>query len=187
MSDPLSQLPPPVVGTHSGPQQPPGMPRPLQSAPVDQRPLVVSLAVCMSTTAAMLFLCAFGFVWMIAEVIRDTFDYNNPGEGVLFHIAERFHLSLMQGLLLPLLAFPLLTVVAGFLLLIRKPWPRMAYSLLGVAALGWASYWQQGELRVVIPAAIYIVFCILIVWHSSASRWYAGRLGNDPNPGRMSP
>ncbi|MDN5727754.1 MAG: hypothetical protein L0G99_17765, partial [Propionibacteriales bacterium] len=155
----------------------PALPR---SPELAQRPLVVGLAVCMSTTAAMLFVCAFGFIWMVALVMRDTFDYNDPVEGVFYHMAERLHLSLMQGLLLPLLAFPVLTVVAGFLLLIRRAWPRLVYSLLGVAALGWSSYWLQNDLRLWAPPALYIVFCILIVWHRSSNRWYDDQLGNEP-------
>lgn len=130
------------------------------------------LASVMSTTASMQFGCVVLFLWMMAQVIRTSFDPFDTVESAFLHMAERFHLKLAGGLAWPLLGIPTVAVVAGFLVLLPREWTRIAYSLLGVGALAWSAFWLHDDLRWWIAPAIYIAFCTCIVWTRGASHWY---------------
>lgn len=156
------------------------------------RPVVSVLACVMSTTAAVQFGCVVLFVWMMAQVVRTSFDPFDTVEGVFLHMAERFHLKLIGGLAWPLLGIPTVTVVAGFLLLLPRDWTRICYSVLGVGALAWSAFWLRDDLRWWIAPAIYIAFCTCIVWTRGATRWYGdgsrrARARRLASPARMSP
>lgn len=120
----------------------------------------------------MQFGCATLFLWMMAGVVRSSFDPFDTVEGVFLHMAERFHLSMVGGLAWPVLGLPVLAVVAGFLLLLPRDWTRICYTVLGVGVLAWSAFWLQDDLRWWIAPAIYIAFCTCIVWTPSATRWY---------------
>ena len=53
-------------------------------------------------------------------------------DGVVFHLLDEAVLRMGDGLWVPLYGFPVASVVTGFCLLARRPWTRIAHTVLGV-------------------------------------------------------
>lgn len=130
---------------------------------------MVGMSTMMAVTAAMLFMSALGFLWMLAWAGNESLDYNT--EGGLYYIMERFHLRLAQGLWVPLFAFPTAAIALGFCLLGRRHWARIAYSALGLAAVGWLVITWSDQPGYLAAPIVYIAFCAGIVWVPTVSRW----------------
>lgn len=165
-------LPPPYatapVPYATGPGPGPVPYRPLPP----QRPALVGMAATLAVTASVQLIGVVSFVWLIAVTAADTLGLEGA-DGAIFHMLNRFSYRMVDGLAFPLYLFPVAASVAGFLLLMRKAWARIALSAVGVASLAWSAWWLQGSLEWwVIPAA-YVVFTCAITWVPSVSRWYA--------------
>ena len=166
----LRGLPPPVPGP-SWPG-PPGV--------VDQRPALVGLAVTLAVTASLLWVCGLSLFGVVALAGIDEMSPVGD-DGVVFHTLDQFVLRMGDGLWVPLYGFPVASVVTGFLLLTRRPWTRIAHSVVGVASLGWAAWWLRDSLLGWVVVALYVGTAVAVLWAPSVSRWYAGR--NVPPPG----
>lgn len=175
-------MPPPVPT----PQQPqpygvppvqPGAPHPIGvNAPLaarPQRPGVITFAATMTVTASMLWVCGLAFVWLVAFAAMDQFDTAVQSEAVFYHMANRFHLTLLNGLAWPLFLFPLAATVAGFIVLTRAIWARVTFTVLGVASLIFLVIWLRSDAMWLLPAGAYIAFCVAMVWTPAAGRWYS--------------
>jgi hypothetical protein len=91
---------------------------------------------------------------------------------------NRFGYRMIDGLALPLFAFPLASTILGFALLSRRSWPRTALTATGVAALAWSGWWlRDSPLLCIFPAA-YIVLTCGLLWTPAGSRWYRWKPGN---------
>ena len=130
----------------------------------------------MTVTAAMLFMAALGFLWMVAWAGNESIDYNS--EGGLYYLMERFHLKLAQGLWVPLFGFPTASIALAFCLLARVRWARVAYSALGVLAVVWLIIVWHNRAGYLVAPIVYIVFCVGIVWVNAVSRWLSWTSGS---------
>ncbi|MVA75360.1 hypothetical protein GC722_04850 [Auraticoccus sp. F435] len=111
-----------------------------------------------------------------------AFDYREPTEAALYHLLNRGHLALQQGLWLPLIGFPLAAAVVGFLLPLRAAWPRVAATVLGVAATAWMVVWRSDALQWVLVPAGYVALCVLLLWTPGVTRWLRTRPRTQETP-----
>ncbi|WP_344812349.1 hypothetical protein [Microlunatus aurantiacus] len=151
-----------------GPQQPYAPP----SRP--QRPAVIAMAATMTVTASLQWLCALSFAWLVATAGASGLSTSNA-EAPLFHLLRRFHLRLVEGLALPLYAFPTLAFFLGFVILAPRLWARLALTLTGVASLAWSAWWLRADIVWWLPIATYIGIVCLILWTPGATQWYRRR------------
>lgn len=159
----LRHLPPPPYG-----------PGPALVRPTQQRPAVIGLAVTLAVTAALLWVCALSLGWLLAIAGTRVLDQSGS-DGVVFHLLDRFRDRLLDGLALPLYLFPLASVVSGFLLLNRRPWPRLVHTAIGVLALAWSAWWLRDALLEWASVALYVGVAVSVLWTPAATRWYASR------------
>jgi hypothetical protein len=146
-----------------------------------QRPAVIALAATLAVTASLQWICGLSLVWVTAAVGSSTFDQQGDN-GAVFHILRRFEDRMLDGLALPLYLFPLAALVTGFLVLSRRPWARLAHTVVGLVALGWAAWWLRDDLLWWFSAAWYVVVGCLVLWTPGASAWYAWRRDERPQP-----
>lgn len=161
----LRQLPPPVP---SGPPSA-GPARGLQA-----RPAVIPIATTLAVTASLQWMCALSLVWVTATVGASELGQQGD-EGAIFHILNRFHYRMVDGLAWPLFGFPLVSFVTGFLLLTRRAWTRIVHTVVGALAIAWSAWWLRNDLSWWFSAAAYVAIACLILWTPAASRWYTRR------------
>ncbi len=157
-----------MVAGPPGPYRPAGPPAPMP------RPPMVTLSVVVIITGSLLWMTALGFVWIFVYVARDSFGYAGA-EGAIYHMLERFHLRMIEGLAAVLFGAPGIAVVLSFFLLLRRSWPRIAISVLGVLTVAVVAVLLSDSLMWVLPGAAYIAFACLILWTPAVSRWCAGQ------------
>jgi len=159
--DLLRQLPPPVAG-------------PVPSPSGVQRPALVTLALTLAVTASLLWVCALSLFGLVA--LAGIRAMSPVGEdGVVFHTLDQFVLRMGDGLWVPLYGFPVASIVTGFMLLVRRPWARLAHSAVGVVSLGWAGWWLRDSLLAWVVVAVYVGTAVAVLWAPAVGRWYAGR------------
>lgn len=157
----LSRLPPPAA---------PAVPGVL----VEQRPAVVGLAATLAVTGSLLWVC--GLSLFLLLVAAGTQALGPAGEdGVLFHLMDDVLLRMGDGLWVPLYGFPVASLVTGFCLLDRRPWSRIAHTVVGAAALGWSAWWLRDSLLAWVVVVVYVGTAVAVLWVPSANRWYARR------------
>lgn len=155
------------------PPMQPGMGYPYQTAParVEQRPAVIGMAATLAVTASLQWICGLSIAWLLAAV--GSQDLGRTGlDGALFHELQRFHYRMIDGLAWPLYLFPLASFTSGFIVLVRRPWARIAHTAVGVAALAWSAWWLWDSLLWWIAPAVYILVACLILWLPAVGRWY---------------
>jgi hypothetical protein len=152
----------------------PGQPQPYAPALRPQRPAVIAMAATMTVTASLQWLCALSLAWLVATAGASGLSSANA-EAPLFHILRRFHLRMIEGLALPLYAFPTLAFFLGFVILAPRLWARLALTLTGVAALAWSAWWLRGDILWWLPIATYIAVVCLVLWTPGATQWYRRR------------
>lgn len=143
--------------------------------------MAVGLAATLAVTASLEFIGALSLLWLIAVTGNEQLGTSGP-DGVLYHILNRFDDRMVTGLAWPLYLFPLAAIVLGLLLPARRPWARLAFTLLGGATVAWLAWWFRSDLRWLIVPGTYIAFCVGILWTSPVSRWYRWRPGSDGHP-----
>jgi hypothetical protein len=169
----LRQLPPPGV--------PPSWPGPA-GVVLDQRPALVGLAVTLAVTASLLWVCGLSLFGVVALAGIDAMSPVGE-EGVVFHTLDSFVLRMGDGLWVPLYGFPVASIVTGFLLLVRRPWVRLAHSAVGVTSLGWAAWWLRDSLLGWFVVALYVGTAVAVLWAPSVGRWYARGARRQAQPG----
>jgi hypothetical protein len=132
------------------------------------------MAATMTVTASLQWLCALSLAWLVATAGASGLSSANA-EAPLFHILRRFHLRMIEGLALPLYAFPTLAFFLGFVILAPRLWARLALTLTGVAALAWSAWWLRGDILWWLPIATYIAVVCLVLWTPGATQWYRRR------------
>lgn len=140
-------------------------------APRPVRPVFVGLAINMCVTASLLWMAALGTSWLVAAVGRRDLKVNDLLQGGVFHALERFDRSLAEGWAYGLFGAPGLAVVVAFCLLTRSQWPRIAFTLTGLAAIGVAVAWLGQLWWWYACAGAYIGVALLFVWLPSVTRW----------------
>ena len=157
---------------------------PYGSVPAPVRPAEIPMAATLAVTASLQFACGLGFFWLVATAAMASLANEGVDSG-LFHLFNRFHDRMLDGLAWPLFLFPVASFFTGFLILSPQPWTRLAHTLVGALALVWSGWWlRDGLLWWLIPAAYIGVACGLL-WTSGASRWYAAA-GRRAAPARHS-
>lgn len=166
---------PPWPG-HLGPGQAwPGQHQPYAPALRQQRPAVIAMAATMTVTASLQWLCAISLAWLVATAGASGLSTSNA-EAPLYHLLRRFHLRMVEGLALPLYAFPTLAFFLGFVILAPRVWARLALTLTGVATLAWSAWWLRSDIVWWLPIATYIAVVCLILWTPGATQWYRRRV-----------
>jgi hypothetical protein len=153
---------------------------PLRGGP-PQRPAVIALAATLAVTASLQWICGLSLLWVTAAVGSSTFDQQGDN-GVTFHMLRRFEDRMLDGLALPLYLFPLASLVTGFLVLSRRPWTRLAHTVVGLVALAWAAWWLRDDLLWWFSGAWYVVVGCLVLWTPGATAWYRWRQDERPQP-----
>lgn len=160
----LRQLPPPVATSA------PVSPTAVGSA--EPRPGVVAVAASLAVTASLLWVCALSLAWVTATV--GAADLGQQGEeGAVFHILNRFHYRMIEGLAWPLYGFPTASLVTGFALLSGRSWARITHSAIGAAAVIWSAWWLRDALAWWVSPAAYVAIACLVLWTPAANRWFA--------------
>lgn len=147
---------------------------PTPAAGPPQRPATITLACTLAVLASLQWICGLSLLWVTAAVGTDTFDEAGDN-GAVFHILSRFEYRMVDGLAVPLYLFPLASLVTGFLILNRRSWARLAHTLVGAAALGWAAWWLRDDLLWWFSGAWYVVVACLVLWTPAATAWYRWR------------
>lgn len=161
-------LPPPEAYGHGLPIGPAAPPRPTQ------RPAMLTLSVVLIIAGSMMLMTELALVWMFVYIARDGLGYSGT-DGAFYHMFERFHLQMLSGLALVGFGFPSAAVVLSFFLLMRKPWPRIAISLLGAASIVAAGIVLSANITWVLPVGVYIAFAVVILWTPAVTSWCNGR------------
>ncbi len=139
-----------------------------------ERPVVIGLATTLAVTASLLWLAGLTLGWAVAAAASEAL-LRSGDTGVTFHVLDSFADRMLDGLAVPLLLFPLASLVTGFLLLKRRPWTRLVHSGVGVLALAWAGWWLRHSLLEWGSVALYVGVAVGVLWTPAASRWYARR------------
>lgn len=148
-----------------------GLPHPMVPP---QRPAVIGLAATLAISASLQWICVLSFSWLVATAGARQLGTSGV-EGGLYHLLNRFNYRMLDGLAWPLYLFPLASFVLGFLLLARRSWARLAFTLVGGAALAWSALWLRHDLVWWLAPAGYVAVAVLVLWTRPASRWYAWR------------
>ncbi|MBA3528507.1 MAG: hypothetical protein H0T91_04210 [Propionibacteriaceae bacterium] len=191
---PPSFQPPPNYGGYSGELQsfgqppvptapPPWASNPMPPAPSyahptapaatlpGQRPAVVAMAATLAVTASLQWICGLSFLWLVATAGARELGTTGVDGGV-YHLLNRFHYRMLDGLAWPLYLFPAVSFVLAFLLLARRQWARLAFTLTGAAAVGWLAWFVRSDLVWWVAPALYISVAVGILWTPAAHRWY---------------
>lgn len=172
-------VPPPVVQAPQGRPEAPGSAYPYAPVPATpvlsavgqtQRPAVVGMAATMAATASLQWVCALSFLWLVATAGARQLSTSGVDSG-LYHALHRLNDRLLDGLAWPLYLFPVASFVLSFLLLARRGWARLAFTLLGTAALVWSGWWLRTNLVWWCPAAVYISVAVLVLWVPAVTTW----------------
>lgn len=160
-----------------------GAPNPVPSAgQVQQRPAMITLSLVLIVTGSLCWMALLGFVWIFVYVARDSFGYSGV-EGAFYHMLERFHLRMLQGLAVVLFGAPGLAVVLSFFLLRRSQWPRIAINALAVVGVVACGILLADDLNWMIPGVVYIAFACLILWTPAVNRWCVAEQPRLDRPG----
>lgn len=135
------------------------------------RPGVVGVASSLSVTASLQWLCGLTFVWLVATVGAERLGTSGQS-GSVFHILNRFHYRMVEGLAIPLYLVPAASLVFGLLLPRRAAWTRVGYTAVGLVALAGSAWLLRNHLLWWILPSIYIGVATAIVWTRSATAWY---------------
>ena len=139
-----------------------------------QRPGVVGTATTMAATASAQWVCALAFFWLLAGTGARQLATTGM-DGALFHLLNRFHYRMVDGLAWPLFLFPLASFVLSFLLLTGRGWARVAFSAVGGAWLLWTAWLFRDSFVWWLPSAAYVATSVLLLWTASANRWFGRR------------
>lgn len=154
---------------------PAAAPAPAPLPEEEPRPFPLTVSAVLTVAAGLQATFLVGFVWLVLWVGASSLNLQDPVEAGLAHTLNRGSLAFGQGLWLPLLGFPLASVVLGFLVLIRTPWPRVALTVLGLGAIAWMAWWRLDQLLWVAIPAGYVALCLLLLWTPGVSRWLRTR------------
>lgn len=132
------------------------------------------MSATMTVTASLQWICALSFAWLVATAGASNLALQGS-EGSLYHLLHRFHISMADGLAVPMYGIPLLAFFAGFVVLAPRPWARWVLTGTGLLALGWSAWWLQDNIIWWLAPALYILVACLILWTPGASRWYRQR------------
>lgn len=147
-----------------------------------QRPAVIGLAATLAITASLQWVCALSFCWLLATAGTQQLGTSGVDGGV-YHILNRFNDRLLDGLAWPLYLFPAASFVLGFLLLARRSWARLTFTLVGAGALAWSAWWLRNDLVWWLAPAGYIAIAVLVLWSAPANRWYGWKPASAPARG----
>lgn len=150
------------------------LPTPAPEGPLPQRPAVVGLAATLAATASLQWIGALSLCWLLASAGVAQLGPTGVDGGV-YHVLNRFSYQMLDGLAWPLYLFPLASFMLSFLLLTRRPWTRLAFSVTGAVALVWSAWWLRSDLLWWLVPAGYIGVSVLVLWTAEASRWYRWR------------
>ena len=148
----------------------PAYPPALQIQP-PQRPAVLTMAATLAVTASLQWICGLSFFWLVATAGARDLD-TSGSEGSLFHMLNRFHYRMLDGLAWPLYLLPTAAFVLSFCILVRREWTRIAFSATGVLALAWSAWLLRDHLGWWLVPAFYIAVTSAIVWTRAATAWY---------------
>jgi len=171
---------PPVNGLPAALPLSPWQPVPPPRSGPPQRPAVIAVACSLAVVASLLWICGLSLLWVTATIGTATFAEMGDN-GAVFHILNRFNYRMLDGLAIPLYAFPLASFATGFSILSRRPWTRVLHTAVGVAALLWGAWWLQDSLLWWFSGAWYVVVACLVLWTPAATAWYRW---HPPAPGR---
>uniref|UniRef100_UPI001E576738 hypothetical protein n=1 Tax=Desertihabitans aurantiacus TaxID=2282477 RepID=UPI001E576738 len=157
------------------PHLPPPQALPGPGAAPAQRPFALTVSAVLTVTAGLQVAGAVAFVWLLLTALTSALDYQDPIESGLYHLLTRASLSLQQGLWVPLIGLPLLAVVAGFCLPVRRAWPRLVTTVLGAGAVAWLLWWQPDQLVWLSVPVGYIALCVLLLWTPAVTGWLRSR------------
>jgi hypothetical protein len=115
-----------------------------------QRPILVAASACMTIAGSTTWLAALSLSWLVARYGRQEFNTANPGEAALYYVLQRFD--------------DRMTAV----------WPRTAYTVLGLGAMGFVTWWWWDTWWVYVTPVTFIALALLMVWTPAASRWFKG-------------
>jgi hypothetical protein len=187
-ASPGSYEPPPFPPPVPWPSQPPPVAQPAavpvtpaHPAQLPQRPGVVGLAATMAATASLQWVCVLSFLWLVATAGAAQLSTSGV-DGGIYHILNRFNYRMLDGLAWPLYLFPVISFVLSFLLLARRSWARLAFTLTGAAAVLWSAWWLRDELLWWLGPAGYIAASVVVLWTGEANRWYAWQPASDARP-----
>lgn len=116
-----------------------------------------------------IFVLLLGWLFMIAGV--SVLDSQDLGDAGLYRIMSSWTYSLTNGLVVPLLLFPIAAIFMATLMLYRKPLMRLMYTALGVATAGWSIWWLHDGWWWIFVVA-HIGLCLVLVWVPSSTAWY---------------
>ncbi len=142
----------------------------LPSSP-PQRPAVVGLAATLAATASLQWVCVLSVCWLVATAGAAQLGTTGV-DGGLYHLLNRFNYRMLDGLAWPLYLFPVASFVLSFLVLARREWARIAFTVTGAAALVWSAWWLRTDLEWWLIPASYIALAVLVLWTPEATRWY---------------
>ncbi len=146
------------------------------------RPAVVGLAATLAITASLQWICALSFFWLVATA--GAAQLGTTGiDGGIYHILNRFNYRMLDGLAWPLYLFPLAAFGLSFLLLTRRSWARLAYTVVGAASLAWSAWWLRADIVWWLAPAAYVFLAVLVLWTGPANRWYGWKPASDPAGG----
>lgn len=149
--------------------------------PVPQRPAAITFATTLMVTAGLQMAALIALVWLVILAGLESLSPTRAPDSGLYHMLNRAHLTLSEGLWVPLFGFPLAACVLGFLGLMRTAWPRIAITALGVACSAWIIWWQSttGWWRALV-VVVYIAVCVVLLWTPAATHWYRGEPASRP-------
>jgi hypothetical protein len=140
----------------------------------------VTIAATLAITASLQWIAGLTLAWLVALAVTDSLPSGGP-EGPVFHLFNRFQARMLDGLAIPLYLFPLASLVTGFLVVARRPWTRIAHTVVGFAALGWSAWWLSSNLIWWLVPAAYVLVACLMLWTPTVSRWYGWRSDRPPH------
>ncbi len=140
--------------------------------PRQHRPAVVAMSASMTVTASALWVCALALGWLLAAALQTRLQADQDFDGQVLILLNRFTARLVDGLAIPLFAFPAVAFVAAFLLLSGRRWAQIFYTLLGVATVGWLIWWLHAHWVWAIAPIAYVLISVAILWTPPAVRWF---------------
>jgi hypothetical protein len=129
------------------------------------------MAATMSVTASLQWIAALSLAWLLANEGIQQLNISGA-DGGIYHIMASFNFRMLDGLAWPLYLFPVASAVSGLVVLARRRWARIAFTVVGVAALGWSAWFLRDDLLWWLPPSAYIAVAVGIVWVPAANRWY---------------